>query len=117
MPLKSEISLGNIDKIKDPKYKKFLNQFQEKVDKIKDEVEDLDRRYKHEIRLYSYFYNHGYLSANEKQTAETYLAVYQDHRFKYETDFKYFDYKIAHKKHKIKQRLEEMEEDFNESLE
>ena len=117
MPLKSEISLGNIDKIKDPKYKKILNQYQEKVDKAKYDLEELDRRYKHEIRLYSYFYKHGYLSAKEKQTAETYLARYKDNRFKYETDFKDFDYKTAHKKHIIKQRLEEMEGDFNENLE
>lgn len=116
-PLKSEIMLGNIDKIKDPKYKKCLNQYQEKVDKVKYEVEDLDRRYKHEIRLYSYFYKHGYLPAKEKQTAEIYLACYKDHRFKYETDFKNFDYKIVYKKFKIVQRLEEMEEDFNENLE
>lgn len=109
--------LGNIDKIKDPKYKKCLNQYQEKVDNVKYEVEDLDRRYKHEIRLYSYFYKHGYLPAKEKQTAEMYLAVYKDHRFKYETDFKDFDYKIAYKKSKIEQRLAEMKEDFNENLE
>ena len=109
--------LGNIDTIKDPIYKKHLNYYQEKIDKVKYEVEDLERRYKHEIRLYSYFYKHGYLSAKEKQDAEIYLAVYQDHRFKYETDFKNFDYRTAHKKHIIKQRLEEMEGDFNESLE
>ena len=116
-PLKAEIMLGNIDKIKDPSYKKFLNTFQEKIDKVKYDVEDLDRCYKHEIRLYSYFYKHGYLPAKEKQTAEIYLACYKDHLFKYETDFKHFDYKIVYKKFKIVQRLDEMEEDFNENLE
>ena len=117
MPLKSEISLGNIDKIKDPKYKNCLNQYQEKVDKAKSDLEDLDRRYKHEIRLYSYFCKHGYLTAKEKQIAETYLARYKDNRFKYETDFKDFNYKIAYKKSIIEQRLKEMEGDFNENLE
>lgn len=115
--LKTEIILGNIDKIKDTGYKKFLNQYQQMIEKEKSNVEDLDRSYKHEIRLYSYFYKHGYLSAKEKQIAETYLARYKDNLFKYETDFKHFDYKIAYKKSKIEQRLAEMEEDFNENLE
>jgi len=117
IPLKAEIMVGNIDKIKEPTYKKFLNHYQEMIDKEKSVVENLDRSYKHEIRLYSYFYKHGYLSAKEKQIAETYLARYKDNLFKYETDFKHFDYKIAYKKSKIEQRLAEMEEDFNENLE
>ncbi len=116
-PLKAEIMIGNIDKIKEPTYKEILNRWQEKIDKVKSDVENLDRCYKHEIRLYSYFYKHRYLSAKEKQIAETYLARYKDNLFKYETDFKHFDYKIAYKKAKIEHRLDEMEEDFNENLE
>lgn len=116
-PLEAEIILGNIDKIKDLTYKKFLNTFQEKIDKVKYDVEDLDRCYKHEIRLYSYFYKHGYLSAEEEQTAKIYLARYKDNLFKYETDYKHFNYKIAYKKSKIEQRLDEMKKDFNENLE
>ena len=115
--LNGEIIIGNIDKIKDSTYIKFLNRYQEMIDKEKSEVEDLDRNYKHKIRLYSYFYKHGYLSAKEKEIAETYLAKYKDNLFKYETDFKDFDYKIAHKKFIIKQRLKRMNEDFNENLE
>ena len=117
IPLKTEIMLDHIDKIKDPRYKNLLNRWQEKVDKVKYDVEDLDRSYKHEIRLYSYFYKHGYLSAEEEQTAKIYLARYKDNLFKYETDFKHFDYKIAYKKAKIVQRLDEMKKDFNENLE
>lgn len=116
-PLKTEIMLGNIDKIKDPTYKKLLNRYQVRIDIVKCEVEDLNRRYKHEIRMYSYFYKHGYLTAKEKKIAETYLACYKDNLFKYETDFKHFDYNIANKKYKIEQRMEKMEEDFNENLE
>ena len=117
IPLKAEIMVGNIDKIKDPTYKKFINHYQEMIDKEKSDVEDLVRSYKHEIRLYSYFYKHGYLSAEEEQIAKIYLARYKDNLFKYETDFKHFDYKIAYKKSKIEQRLDEMKEDFNENLE
>ena len=115
--LKTEIILGKIDRIKDSTYKKFLNRYQELVDKEKYDLEELDRSYKHEIRLYSYFYKHGYLSAKEKKIAETYLAFYRDQLFKYETDFKDFNYIIVHKKFIIEQRLEKMKEDFNESLE
>ena len=117
IPLKAEIMVGNIDKIKDPTYKKFINHYQEMIDKEKSDVEDLVRSYKHEIRLYSYFYKHGYLSAEEEQTAKIYLARYKDNLFKYETDFKHFDYRIAYKKSKIEQRLDEMKKDFNENLE
>ena len=117
IPLKAEIMVGNIDKIKDPTYIKILNRYQEMIDKEKSEVENLVRSYKHEIRLYSYFYKHGYLSAEEEQTAKIYLARYKDNLFKYETDFKHFDYRIAYKKSKIEQRLDEMKKDFNENLE
>ena len=117
IPLKAEIMVGNIDKIKDPTYKEILNKYQEKIDKVKSDIENLVRSYKHEIRLYSYFYKHGYLSAEEKQIAKIYLARYKDNLFKYETDYKHFDYKIAYKKAKIEERLEEMKEDFNENLE
>ena len=115
--LKTEIILGKIDKIKDSTYIKFVNRYQELVDKEKSDLENLDRSYKHEIHLYSYFYKHGYLSAEEKRIAETHLAHYKDNLFKYETDFKDFDYKIAHKKFIIEQRLKEMKEDFNENME
>lgn len=116
-PLKNEIILGNIDKIKDHIYIKQLNDFQDRIDKIKYELQYLDVRYKHEIRLYSYFYKHGYLSAKEKPIAENYLAKYKDNVFKYEKDFKYFDYQIDNKKFIIEERMKEMEEDFNENLE
>ena len=55
--------------------------------------------------------------AEEEQIAKIYLARYKDNLFKYETDYKHFDYKIAYKKAKIEERLEEMKEDFNENLE
>lgn len=115
--LKNEIIIGNINNIKDPIHKEQLNYCQDRVDKIKYKIQNLDVRYRHEIRLYSYFYKHGYLSAKEKHIAENYLAKYKDNVFKYEKDFKCFDYKIDNKKFIIEERMKEMEEDFNENLE
>ena len=114
--LNNEIYNDRIDNIKNPSYHKILGSYQTELDKTKEKIQELNKKYSHEIRLCSYFYKHGYITDKNKKKAEIALAKYKDNVFKYEKDFKNYDYKLENKKYKILTRKKEMEGDFNESL-